>query len=249
MAEGSEKKTRRQVFAEGGRALGVLAGGGALGGLLARDDKQDTVWQLDPNKCIQCGRCATECVLTPSAVKCVHEWPRCGYCELCFGYYVDQRVDDLEVAENRRCPVNAIKRSLVEDPYFEYVINEPLCIGCGLCVKGCNDYGNGSLILQVRHDRCVNCNECAIAAVCPADAFRRVPREQPYLLRSIQEEGAEPSPDEEPIEPLQPEAPFPAPEAVPGGPPEPLDLPPGEPVDRIPQMEPGGGLGPPQGSV
>ncbi|MFZ4549001.1 MAG: 4Fe-4S binding protein, partial [Bacteroidales bacterium] len=30
---------------------------------------RETVWQLDPTKCIQCGRCADNCVMTPSAVK------------------------------------------------------------------------------------------------------------------------------------------------------------------------------------
>jgi len=51
-------------------------------------------------------------------------------------------------------PDGAIKRAYVEDPYFEYTIDERLCIGCGKCVKGCNAFGNGSLQLQVRHDRC-----------------------------------------------------------------------------------------------
>ena len=45
-------------------------------------------------------------------------------------------------------------------------------------------FGNGSLFLQVRHDRCLNCNECAIGRACPAQAFRRVPAEQPYLLKT-----------------------------------------------------------------
>ena len=37
------------------------------------------------------------------------------------------------------------------------------------------------MMLQVFHDVCVGCNECAIARVCPADAFTRVPVESPYL--------------------------------------------------------------------
>ena len=78
-------------------------------------------------------------------------------------------------AENCLCPTAAIRRSYVEDPYFEYTIDEQLCIGCAKCVEGCNRFGNGSLFLQVRHDRCVNCNECAISKVCAGDAFRRVP--------------------------------------------------------------------------
>ena len=141
------------------------------------------VWQLDPAKCVQCGRCATECVLAPSAVKCVHAFNMCGYCKLCFGYFqpgADALTSD---AENQLCPTGAIRRGFVEEPYFEYTIDESLCIGCGKCVKGCGLFGNGSLHLQVRHDRCVHCNECAIARACPADAFRRVPATQPYLLK------------------------------------------------------------------
>jgi electron transport complex protein RnfB len=70
--------------------------------------------------------------------------------------------------------------------FLEYTIDEPLCIGCAKCVKGCGAFGNGSLQLQVRHDRCVNCNECAIARDCPADAFSRVPANKPYLLQGIE---------------------------------------------------------------
>ena len=50
--------------------------------------------------------------------------------------------------------------------YFEYTIDEGLCIACGKCVVGCR-LMNGSLFLQVRHDRCLNCNECSIAVACP----------------------------------------------------------------------------------
>jgi electron transport complex protein RnfB len=44
-------------------------------------------------------------------------------------------------------------------------------------------FGNGSLYLQVSHDRCLNCNICAISIECPARAFVQVPVSQPYLLR------------------------------------------------------------------
>ena len=141
------------------------------------------VWQLDPAKCIQCGRCALNCVLNPSAVKCVHAFKVCGYCKLCFGYFQPGANALNSGAENQLCPTGAIKRKFVEDPYYEYTIDEPLCIGCGKCVKGCNSFGNGSLFLQVRHDRCVNCNDCSIARNCPAGAYRRVPAGQPYLLK------------------------------------------------------------------
>jgi electron transport complex protein RnfB len=126
------------------------------------------------------------CVLTPSAVKCVHAYDVCGYCDLCGGYHQPTvKVTDT-AAENRLCPTNAIRRTFVEDPYYEYSIVEGLCIGCGKCVKGCGSFGNGSLFLQVRHDRCVNCNDCSIARVCPAGAYRRVPASRPYLLRGAQ---------------------------------------------------------------
>jgi Na+-translocating ferredoxin:NAD+ oxidoreductase subunit B len=132
---------------------------------------------------VQCGRCATNCVLNPSAVKCVHAYAMCGYCKLCFGYFQPGASTLSADAENQLCPTGAIRRRFVEDPYFQYTIDEPLCIGCGKCVKGCGSFGNGSLFLQVRHDLCVNCNECSIARGCPVQAYRRVPADQPYLLK------------------------------------------------------------------
>jgi electron transport complex protein RnfB len=35
----------------------------------------------------------------------------------------------------------------------------------------------------VRHDRCLNCNECPISVVCPSDAFSRIPADYAYLLK------------------------------------------------------------------
>lgn len=142
-----------------------------------------TVWQLDPAKCTQCGRCATSCILLPSAVKCVHRFEMCGYCRLCFGYFQPGVSALNSGAENQMCPTGAIRRKFIENPYHEYTIDEPLCIGCGRCVKGCGAFGNGSLVLQVRHDRCMNCNECSIARNCPSNAFRRVPVDSPYLFK------------------------------------------------------------------
>jgi Na+-translocating ferredoxin:NAD+ oxidoreductase subunit B len=147
--------------------------------------KRQYVWQLDPKKCIQCGRCATNCVLTPSAVKCTHVYAMCGYCDLCGGYFKPGTTTLNTGAENQLCPTNALKRRFIEDPFFEYTIDETLCIGCGKCVKGCGAFGNGSLQLQVRHDRCVNCNQCSIARNCPSGAFSRVPANDPYLLRTL----------------------------------------------------------------
>ena len=113
----------------------------------------------------------------------MHSYDICGYCKICFGFFEPQPHAINEGAENQMCPLGAIKRKFVEDPYYEYTIDESLCIGCAKCVKGCNTFGNGSLHMQVRHDRCVHCNQCAIALVCPADAFQRVPVKEPYLFK------------------------------------------------------------------
>lgn len=186
---GNEKPVSRRSFL----ATGLRGAAAAAGGLAVwRAAREDMVWQLDPDKCVQCGQCATKCVLGPSAVKCVHTFAMCGYCKLCFGYF-QPGVRSLDTAaENQLCPSGAIKRTFVEDPYFEYTIDENLCIGCGKCVKGCNAFGNGSLHLQVRHNRCVNCNDCSIARACPAGAYKRVPVSRPYLLRGG---GSDKAPD------------------------------------------------------
>jgi Na+-translocating ferredoxin:NAD+ oxidoreductase subunit B len=139
------------------------------------------VWQIDPLKCTQCGQCKTNCVLTPSASKCVHAYPMCGYCDLCGGY-LRQGVKTIGTgAENQLCPTGAITRKFVEEPYFEYTIDEKLCDGCAKCVKGCADFGNGSLYMQIRHDICVNCNDCSIARTCPSDAVIRISANVEYL--------------------------------------------------------------------
>jgi len=179
-----EKNVTRREVLKGATRSALLVGLGSLGGLLVyRSRKREYVWQIDPYKCIACDKCATKCVLEVSAVKCVHYFPMCGYCELCTGYF-EPRPNALNTgAENQLCPTGAIRRKFIEDPYYEYHIEEQLCIGCAKCVKGCTAFGNGSLCMQVRHDRCVNCNECAIAIACPADAFRRVPADTPHLLK------------------------------------------------------------------
>jgi Na+-translocating ferredoxin:NAD+ oxidoreductase subunit B len=157
---------------------------------------RNTVWQLDPAKCIHCGRCADTCVMTPSAVKATHVFAMCGYCDLCGGYLKPGTKEISTAAENQLCPTSAIKRKFVEDPFYQYTIEEALCIGCAKCVKGCSAFGNGSLQLQVHHDRCVNCNECAIARNCPSDAFSRVPADKPYLLQGTEEnKSAAPAPE------------------------------------------------------
>lgn len=201
---------RRDFLKNAGRFLGIAAVGGGAGHLALRQGKcvgsgacaecgqvgtcadeqaaayrakLPTLWQIDPYKCTQCGKCATNCVLKPSASRCFHAYAVCGYCDLCTGFFEPQANALNTAAENQLCPTGAIRRKFVEDPYFQYTIDRDLCIGCAKCVKGCVLFGNGSFFLQVRHDRCQNCNDCAIARVCPAQAFQRVPASQPYLLK------------------------------------------------------------------
>ncbi|MBN1999334.1 ferredoxin, partial [candidate division KSB1 bacterium] len=154
----SEEKNRRSFLKSGFHTLSALGIGALAGVSVYRSSKDDMVWQIDPDLCVQCENCVTECVLSPSAVKCVHAYAMCGYCDLCGGY-LQPNTSLLDTgAESQLCPTGAIKRTFVEDPYFEYIIDEELCVGCGKCVKGCGSFGNGSLFLQVRHNLCVNCN-------------------------------------------------------------------------------------------
>lgn len=164
-------------------AAGVTIAAGGVLGARAKGKDGDIFWQIDPFTCTQCGRCETDCVLPVSAVKCFHANKVCGYCDLCGGYYRPSVKDLNTAAENQLCPTGAITSKFVEEPYFEYTIDENLCTGCAKCVKGCTSFGNGSLFLQISQDICQNCNECAIARVCPSDAIKRVSHEEAYKLK------------------------------------------------------------------
>jgi electron transport complex protein RnfB len=190
MTEGKEEnKTGRREFLRKGVQASILVALGGVTTLTARRaGGEEYVWQLDPSKCTQCGRCATSCVMSPSAVKCVHVYAMCGYCDLCGGYFLPETKILDTAAEHQLCPTKALKRTFIEDPFFQYTIDEDLCIGCGKCVKGCGAFGNGSLQLQVRQNLCDNCNECAIARDCPSDAYTRVPSVKPYLLNGFGKE-------------------------------------------------------------
>jgi len=189
MGDDNEKISRRNLLRSGLRGGAIVGLGVSAGMLLPRSRAEETVWQIDPLKCVGCGNCATYCVLATSAVKCVHAYRMCGYCDLCFGYFEPKHEAKTSAAENQLCPTGAIRRSFVEDPYYEYTIDESLCVGCGKCVRGCEEQGNGSLYLQVRHDRCLNCSQCSIAEACPAGAFVRLPASQPYLPKDMEREG------------------------------------------------------------
>jgi Na+-translocating ferredoxin:NAD+ oxidoreductase subunit B len=163
--------------------------------LRGRANSKSTVWQIDPSLCTSCGQCATECVLDISASKCYHNHEMCGYCRLCTGYFVEEPIELNSGAENLMCPTGALIRTFIEDPYYEYMIDKDLCVGCAKCVKGCEAFGNGSLYMQVDHEACINCNECAIAKKCPAQAFVRVStdQDQAYIPKTRGGETSDPS--------------------------------------------------------
>ncbi|HZH74176.1 MAG TPA: hypothetical protein VFD91_16895 [Mariniphaga sp.] len=181
--ERNKTEDRREFIRNGARLSLALALGGITGLSLSRLTREDYVWQIDPFECAQCGRCATECIMTPSAVKCVHAYDLCGYCDLCGGYFKPDANELSTAGENQLCPTAAIERNFIEEPYFEYHINEELCIGCAKCVEGCTSFGNGSLHLQIMHHICLNCNECSIARACPSNAIKRVKASEPYLVK------------------------------------------------------------------
>ena len=69
MAEPEKETTRRGFLKAGLRGACAMC----LGGLVAKaghdayTEGEGFVWQLDPYKCVQCGKCATACVLAESA--------------------------------------------------------------------------------------------------------------------------------------------------------------------------------------
>ena len=109
MAEEPKKDIDRRTFlGDGLRTAGVMALVGTGGFLAGRQSEADEpVWQLDPDKCVQCGNCATYCVLDISAVKCVNCFDMCGYCDICTGYF-EMNYTSLDTgAENQLCPTGA----------------------------------------------------------------------------------------------------------------------------------------------
>ena len=117
---------RRQFLRDGARLTAMTGRGSLLGVSLGRTSAKTTRWQIDPSKCVRCDQCATACVLEQSAVKCFHAHAICGYCQLCTGYFVPEPNELNTAAENQLCPTAAIRRTIVEDPYYEYVIDAGL---------------------------------------------------------------------------------------------------------------------------
>ncbi len=189
MSENTNQKSRRGFLVDTARTATIIAGGSMAGFLAGKQGKaKETRWQIDPDKCVACGNCATHCILDESAVKCFQAYDMCGYCDLCTGYVEPEYSNIDTAAENQLCPTDAVVRTFVDkkagQSFYEYHIDEVACIGCAKCVQGCA-LMNGSLYLQVMHDRCVNCNECAIAISCPVDAYTNIPKETPYLMKNL----------------------------------------------------------------
>jgi electron transport complex protein RnfB len=179
----SKQSTRRHFIDRSCRIVGFTALGGAAG-LLSKRASGNVVYQVDPAKCTACDLCRTSCVLSLSAVKAVNEFSKCGYCMLCPAYFdVTSQPDEKGIPAGKVCPQDALKRRVVgredlDDPnnnYYEYIIDETRCDGCGKCVKACKPpAGNGSLRLEIRYGRCAECNECSIQIACPDRAVVRV---------------------------------------------------------------------------
>ena len=185
--------TRRTVL----RGAAVLGIGGVAGHLINKAHGQ-IFWQVDPARCLNsrlgetgveaCNLCTTECVVGLSAVRAVNEYSRCGRCNICPAYFdITSAVDEKGLPSQKLCPRGAIRRKPIgkadpEDPannFYEYVIDEDKCDGCGKCVMKCKEpLGLGSIVLRVRYDRCVNCNRCTISMSCPKNALIQVPKDE-----------------------------------------------------------------------
>ena len=99
--------TRRDIL----RGAALLGLGSAAGASAVSAHGGDTVWQIDPYVCIQCGKCSTNCVLEESAVKAVHVHALCGHCNLCTAFF--EPASSLHTgAENQLCPTGAIEQAL-----------------------------------------------------------------------------------------------------------------------------------------
>lgn len=141
---------------------------GASGYLLSKSSKGQSIYQIDPGLCTACGKCTTICTLTKTAVKCVNDYKKCGYCVYCYGYFSDNPRKTHELI----CKTGALKRRRVGEFQYEYTIDNNLCTACGQCVIRCKKFGNGTLSLQINRDLCKFCNSCSIERLCPHNAIK-----------------------------------------------------------------------------
>ena len=186
----SDGITRRDAIQRVVRGTVLIGLGSTAGFLISKADGQ-VVWQVDTSRCVNsrlgeagaevCSLCTTTCVVSQSAVRAVNNFKECGRCYICPAYYnIKSAVDERGLPSEKLCPRDAIRRNPIgfvdpEDPannFYEYVIDEKKCDGCGKCVMACKEpAGLGSITLRVRHDLCVDCNSCAISRSCPKDAL------------------------------------------------------------------------------
>ena len=205
----SSDMTRRALLGNiaRGTVLATLAGGG---GFLVKKANGQVVWQVDVNRCINsrlgavnvetCNRCTSECVVPLSAVRAVNEVSKCGRCNVCPAYFnITSAVGPDGLPSEKLCPRDAISRKPIgkqdpEDPsnnFYDYVIDETKCDGCGRCVMKCKEpLGLGSITLRVRYDKCVNCNLCSISTACPQDALMQLPVEMALQPAQAKHTGA-----------------------------------------------------------
>ena len=190
----SDGLTRRDALNRVARGTVLLGFSGTAAFLIEKADGQ-VVWQVDASRCVNsrlgevgvpvCTLCTTECVVQQSAVRAVNNFRECGRCYICPAYYnIKSAVDEKGLPSEKLCPRDAIERQPIGmvdpgDPannFYEYIIDDEKCDGCGICVKGCKEpLGLGSIILKVRHNLCVDCNHCAISLACPKEALVRQP--------------------------------------------------------------------------
>ncbi len=189
----SPRATRRATLKDLSRAA-ALAGMTATAAFLVRKAEGRVVWQIDTARCVNsragevgvkvCDLCLKQCVVTQSAVRAVNEYAQCGRCNICPAYFnVTSAVSEQGLPSEKLCPRDAIARKPIgeidpADPannFYEYVIDEARCDGCGKCVMACKEpAGLGSIRLVVRHNLCVDCNRCAISTACPNDALMQL---------------------------------------------------------------------------
>jgi len=137
------------------------------------------VWQIDPEKCVNCPLCETACVRTPSAVKAVNDQKKCSFCVVCYGHISNKEIDSDKIMTEgiRVCPYDAVTRknySGGKEGYFIYDIDDDKCTGCGICAKECSARGTKSMFMIIRPDLCLACNSCNIADLCPENAIDRL---------------------------------------------------------------------------
>lgn len=165
-------------FALAGVALRVLKGGGSDPQFIQPPHRFG--WQIDPQACTYCGLCEKACVRRPSAVKAVNDQKKCSNCVACYGHLRDLKTPSAQIASTDQlvCPLRAVSRTLLFggiNGAYRYDIDPALCTGCSKCARECNVHGSGSMFLIIRPDLCFECDECAIARVCPSKAVLKVP--------------------------------------------------------------------------